>query len=95
METSKTTTKPVKVFRLRGISASIFANRATSAERTVPYFKVSLQRTYKDADGFKTTSSFSRDDIPVAGLLLSEAWGFILESEEKNRRDTLEREEAE
>ena len=93
METSKTPTKPVKVFRLRGLSASIFANRAKNADRAFPYFKVSLQRTYKDEDGFKTTSSFSRDDLPIADLLLKRAWAYILETEEGNRKDASETEE--
>jgi hypothetical protein len=75
--------KPVKVFRLRGISASVFANQAKTGERTVTFYKVSLQRTYKDGDDFKTTTSFSRDDLPVCMHVLQQAWVFILETESK------------
>ena len=53
--------------------------------RKSTFFKVSLQKTYKDGDEFKTTTSLSRDDLPVAGLLLKRAWEFILESESKGR----------
>jgi hypothetical protein len=86
MENPKPSTKPVKVFRFRGISASIFANTAKTADREVSYYKVSLQRTYKDGDKFQTTHSFGRDDLPIAALLLKKAWTFILESEDEERR---------
>ena len=74
-------TKPVKTFRLRGVSASVFANTAKSDGREVTFHKVSLQRTYKDGDEWKNTTSFGRDDLPVAKLLLEQAWQFILETE--------------
>ena len=90
METSKTPTKPVMVFRLRGVSASIFANHAKKPDRAVPFFKVSLQRTYKDGDEFKTTTSLGRDDLPIADLLLKRAWVYILEAEQKNRKEAAE-----
>ncbi|MCX7422838.1 MAG: hypothetical protein NT013_25320 [Planctomycetia bacterium] len=31
----------------------------------VIYYKVSLQRTYKDGNEFKTTTNFSRDDLSI------------------------------
>ena len=60
-----TTIKPVKVMRIRGISASIFANPAKTNGKDSIFYKVSIQRTYKDAEEFKTTNSFSRDDLPL------------------------------
>ena len=74
-------TKPVQVFRLRGVSASIFENHAKSGDREITFHKVTLQRTYKDGEEFKTTTSFSRDDLPIATLLLQRAWEFILNAE--------------
>jgi len=88
-----TTTRPSKVFRLRGLSASVFENRSNAKGRDIPFFKVSLQRTYKDGEEFKTTSSLSSDDLPAAGLLLRKAWEFILETEEKARRNASDRQE--
>ena len=64
--------KPIKVFRSRGISASVFANHAKSDGRDIVFHKVSLQRTFKDGDEWKTTTSFGRDDLPIARLLLGE-----------------------
>jgi hypothetical protein len=90
-----TTTKPVQVFRLRGLSASVFANHAKDKDREVPYFKVSLQRTYRDGKDFKTTTSLSRDDLPVADLLLKRAWAFVLDTEEKQKKNVSERKDDE
>ena len=88
MDHSAAPNKPVKVFRLHGLSASIFANRAKSADREVPFYKVSLQRTYHDGEKFQSTTSLGRDDLPIAGLLLEKAWVFILETEQVERKDT-------
>ena len=80
--------KPVVAFRLRGISVSVFANQATRDGRESTYHKVSLQRTYREGDEFKTTSSLSRDDLPVAKLLLERAWEFILEAEANRGKES-------
>ena len=58
-------TAPIKTFRDRGLSAAIFENHGKSDDRDVPFHKVSLQRTYKDGDEFKTTNSLGRDDLPA------------------------------
>lgn len=79
--------KPVKAFRLRGLSASVFENHTTVNDRTITFLKVSLQRTYKDGDEWKTTTSLSRDDLPVALLLLQRAWEFILDTEASRSKD--------
>ena len=83
MESS--TTKPVKVFRLLGVSASVFANKAPKGRNT-PFYKVSVQRTYKDGDEFRSTTSLGRDDLPIAEVLIHKAWEFVLESEMKDRK---------
>ena len=84
----ETSQKPEKVFRLRGISASIFANPAMVEKRKIAYRKVSLQRTYRDDDGeWKSTSSFGRDDLPTLQLLLQRSWEFILDTEATRAKD--------
>ncbi len=73
--------KPAKVFRLRGISASIFANKTNDEGGDSVYYKVTVQRTYRDGDEFKTTTSFTRDDLPIVDLLVKRSWAYILEAE--------------
>jgi hypothetical protein len=84
-EKAAASNKPIQVFRVRGISASVFENHAKSRDRSLTFYKVSLQRTYRDDGEFKTTASLSRDDLPIAALLLDRAWQFILETEAANR----------
>jgi hypothetical protein len=82
--------KPEKVIRLRGVSASVFANRAETDHGEVIFHKVAVQRTYKEGEEFKTTTSFGRDDVPVLREVLRQAWVFILETEAKGRKAPVE-----
>lgn len=84
---AKETSHPVQVYRLRGLSASVFENQANSAGRVVPYHKVALQRIYRDGNGWRTTTSLGRDDLPIARLLLNRAWQFILDVEAMRGRE--------
>ena len=76
-----TTNKPWKVLRSSGVSASIFENSVKTKDGDVAYFKVSLMRTYRDGDAWKSTNSLSRDDLPVAALLLQQAWSAIINAD--------------
>ena len=91
MTPSKDSVKPVHVIRLRGITASVFANTAETKNGDVTFHKVSVQRTYKDGNEFKTTTSFGRDDLPIVRLLTDRAWQFILDTEAtRGREDSAE-----
>ena len=83
--------KPAQQYRLRGLAVSIFAN--TAKDRDVPFYKVSMQKTYKDGKEFRTTTSLGRDDLPVADLLLKKAWVWILEREAKDRKVAADEDE--
>jgi len=86
-----TSQKPVKTIRLRGISASVFANHAKSEGRDITFHKVSVQRSYKDGDEWKQTTKFGRDDLPVVNEVLQRAWAFILDTEAaRGKEDTAE-----
>jgi hypothetical protein len=69
--------KPIQTFRLRGVKVSVFANKTDQGV----FHKVALQRVYREGEEWKTTQSLGRDDLPVAILLLQQAWEFILETE--------------
>lgn len=73
--------KPVKVFRARGISASVFENTTHADGQPMVFYKVNLQRAFMQNGEYKHNSSFSRDDIPVAIHALHQAWQFVLERE--------------
>lgn len=82
--------KPIHVYRVKGLSVSVFENRAKTDGKTVVYYKVSAQRTYRDGDEFKTTTSFSRDDLPVLSLLLLDAYRLILAEEQSDSSDAAD-----
>ena len=62
--------KPSKVFRIGSISGSIFEHvvDGDGGKRTVR--SVSQQRSYKDGEEWKYSSSFGIADIPVAMRVL-------------------------
>ena len=73
--------KPLQVFRHRNLSASIFENQSKTGGS---FLTVSLQRAYKNADDeYQHSSSFTRDELPVARYLLDQAWKYMLEAEAK------------
>jgi len=84
--TKETSNKPAKKFQLRGVSASVFENKS---EQGVPFHKVSITRTYKSGDQFKSTSTFGRDDLPLVETLARQAWLEILkrEAERSSNKD--------
>ncbi|MFN0196152.1 MAG: hypothetical protein ACKVT0_05370 [Planctomycetaceae bacterium] len=86
MESSTTkSAKPIETFRLKGISASVFANKSEDGKTT--FHKVSLLKSYRQDDEWKQTQSLSRDDLPIAALLLKKAWEHVLEVEAKKHGD--------
>ena len=84
---ASTAQKPVESFRLRGVSASIFANHVKSEGRDRTFHKVSLQRHYKDGEEWKQTTSFSRDDLPVLATLIERSWNYILDAESSRGKE--------
>lgn len=80
---SQNSTKPLKTFRFRGVSASVFENQTDKGEL---FHKVSIVRTYKDGKRFHTTPTFSRDELPIVTLVAQQAYDFILTEERDVRR---------
>lgn len=78
--------KPVKRIQLRGITASVFKNLSDNG---VPFYKVSVTRTFKDGDDYKTTTAFNRDDLPSVWEVARGAWLEVirLESESSKKDD--------
>ena len=78
MENSRNT-KPVEVIRMRGVSASIFANKVK--DRATPLYKVSLKRTYRKDGEFKSVTTFGMEDLPAVSNAVQQAWLRITELE--------------
>lgn len=72
------TNKPVAKAKLRGISASVFENQTDKGQ---PFYKVSITRTFKDGDEFKSSTTFMRDDLPLVEAVAHRAWLEIMKLE--------------
>lgn len=66
--------KPAHEIRLGRIRAAIWANRNGSDD---VWFNVTVTRLYKDEDGWKDTSSYRRDDLPVVAKVSDMAYAWI------------------
>ena len=74
--------QPLKRIRAGSVSASIWENeiRVNGSAKTI--LKASVERRYKDKDGsWKSTSSFGRNEIPLAVYCLEQAFEAIIEEE--------------
>lgn len=64
--------KPIHRIRLGAIAASVFAN--DTKDNT--YYKVAIERSYKDGDNWKHVKSFGRDDLLLVAKVadLAHSW---------------------
>ena len=69
-------TKPVHEIRMGKIKAAIWANATDQGTR----YNVSLARLYMGDDGWRSSDSFGRDDIPLMIKVLVSAYDWIYKS---------------
>ena len=70
--------RPAHEIRLGRIRVAIWANR--NGQDKV-WFNVTMSRSYSDGDGWKDSSSYRRDDLPVAAKAMDMAFAWIWEQE--------------
>ncbi len=66
--------QPEKLFRLGSISASVFRNESSDGRA---YRSIQLQRSYRDAEKTKYTTSLSIDHLPNAIATLQMAFEYL------------------
>ena len=83
---------PLKKFSAGSISCALWENEVTTANgRTINLLKATVERRYKDKDGqWKSSGSFSRNEIPLVQYVLGKAFEAMVE--EKQSDDTIEEE---
>ena len=70
---------PIAKFRAGQVSAALWENQIEVGGRPVRMLKATIQRRYKDADGqWKSSTSFSRNEIPLAIHCLRKAFEKII-----------------
>jgi len=84
------TTKPLKSFAAGGVRAAIWENEIQVNGPSKTVLKATVERRYKDKDGgWKSSQSFSRNEIPLAVYCLEKAFETII-AEEKGDNDVAE-----
>jgi hypothetical protein len=79
---------PMKKFSAGSISCALWENEATVEGRKVGILRATVERRYKDKEGtWKSSGSFSRNEIPMVILCLTKAFAAMVgekgESEEE------------
>jgi hypothetical protein len=72
--------KPVRKFTAGAVSSAIWENEIVVQGKTVRILKATVERRYKDASGtWKSSTSFGRNEIPMAIYCLQKAFEIIIE----------------
>jgi hypothetical protein len=86
--------KPVKKFQAGSVSCALWENEISVNGSKTLVLKASLQRRYKDKDGtWKSSTSFSRNEIPLAIYCLTQAFKAMVEGDEQSNGNDGEVEE--
>ncbi|HML74408.1 MAG TPA: hypothetical protein PKB02_07905 [Anaerohalosphaeraceae bacterium] len=74
-----TGSKPIKRISAGQITAALWENEVNINGQPTTVLKVSVQKAYKDRTGtWKTSNSFSRNDIPLVQFTLQKAFETML-----------------
>ena len=86
--------KPVARFRAGQVSCALWENEITVGGKRQVVLRATVDRRYKDRDGvWKTSQSFSRNEIPFAIYVLQKAFEAMVEKpDEQDRPEVVEEE---
>jgi len=74
--------QPMARFRAGGVSAAIWENEAVVQGKQLRILKAQVTRRYKDRSGeWRSSESFSRNEIPLAIYCLQKAFEAIIEKD--------------
>jgi hypothetical protein len=74
---SNSSNKPVHEVRLGSIKAAIWRDQSSDNKTR---FNVSVTRSYKDGDKWKTSEYFGREDLPKVALVVQKAYEWTFSS---------------
>ncbi len=70
--------QPEKKFRAGGVVATVWKNTQKNKEgKEFEVYSINVDRTYKDGDEFKQTSSMKVNDLPKLALVANEAFAYL------------------
>ena len=86
---------PVAKFKAGQVSSAVWENEVQMPRGTVKILKATIQRRYKDKSGtWKSSTSFSRNEIPLAIHCLQKAFEKIIEKQNEEAGSSNNMEEV-
>jgi hypothetical protein len=85
-----TQSKPVHEVRLGKVKAAIWRNETDAGTR----FGVTLSRIYKTDNGWESSASFGRDELPLVAKVADMAHSWIYQQNDKNEARQEDSEES-
>ena len=83
--------QPVAKFKCGSVTSALWLNEVEIRGRLVPMLKATIERRFLAADGsWKSSSSFSRSELPYAIWCLQRSFDEIVRRENENSRDPVE-----
>jgi hypothetical protein len=70
--------RPIHEIRIAKVRAAIWANETENHE---VWFNVSVARLYNDGNGWKDSTTFGRDDLPIVAKVMDMAYAWIWEQQ--------------
>ena len=84
---------PVKKYRAGSISCALWENQAKVNGNVVTMLKATVERRYKDSSGnWKSSGSFSRNEIPLVIYCLEKAFETMVEERSDEASSNVEEE---
>ena len=69
---------PMETFRAGGVKATVWENALKTKDgKTIDVFSINIDRSYKDGEEWKTTSSFKLNDLPKVELVARKAYEYL------------------
>jgi len=80
--------KPTAKFQAGQVACALWGNEITVGDRTVTVLRATLERRYKDDNGgWRSSKSFSRNEVPLAIHCLQQAFTTMIEHQRKTNDD--------
>ena len=88
--------RPLAKFRAGQVSCAVWSNEAKVNGRQIELLKATVERRFKDASGeWKSSGSFSRNEIPLVIYCLEKAFAMMIEERTVSGGETVTEEVVE
>ena len=83
---------PMKKWNAGQVSCALWNNEIKVDGRSVSMLKASVERRYKVGEEWRSSNSFSRNEIPLAIYCLQQAFAAMIEKREQDEHPQVEEE---